>query len=35
MNGCWRERMCQAAVKTLRATADLASFLAPRLLRSV
>jgi hypothetical protein len=35
LNGCWRESMCQAAVRTFRATADLASFLPLRLQRSL
>ncbi len=30
LNGCWRERTCQAAMSTLRATADLAGFLPAR-----
>ena len=35
LNGCWRESMCQAAVRILRATADLAALPLPRLERSV
>src|SRR3954454_24537478 len=30
LNDCWRLRMCQHAVKILRATADLAGFLPAR-----
>src|SRR4051812_43665154 len=30
LNGCWRLRMCQHAIKVLRATADLAGFLPAR-----
>src|SRR5215218_4414093 len=35
LNGCWRERTCQAAIKILRATAALAGFLPARSARSV
>jgi hypothetical protein len=34
LNGCSRERTCQAAIRTLRATADLAGFLPARLVMS-
>src|SRR4051812_36198990 len=30
LNGCWRLRMCQQAIRILRATADLAGFLPAR-----
>jgi hypothetical protein len=35
LNGCSRERTCQAAIRTLRATADLAGFLPARLVMSL
>ncbi len=35
LNGRWRLRMCQQAIRILRATADLAGFLPARLLMSV
>ena len=31
LKGCWRLRMCQQAIRILRATADLAGFLPARL----
>jgi hypothetical protein len=34
LNGCWRDSTCQAAIRILRATADLAGFLPARLARS-
>jgi hypothetical protein len=35
LNGCWRERTCQVAIRIFRATADLAGFLPARLATSV
>jgi hypothetical protein len=35
LKGCWRLRMCQQAVSTLRATADFAGFLPARLTSSL
>jgi hypothetical protein len=35
LNGCWRDRTCQVAIRILRATADLAGFLPARLATSV
>jgi hypothetical protein len=35
LKGCWRESTCHAAIRILRATADLAGFLPARLATSV
>jgi hypothetical protein len=35
LKGCWRLRMCQQAIRILRATADLAGFLPVRLAMSL